>query len=241
MVLVAAHQEQVGRRQHRDRDAAVGETFAPSPPSCRAAAATASPCGRPRRGRRACSCRSARARGGCPCARPTGRRRDACRCRRRIRAPARRCAGFARARLCRSAARRRSPWRRACNACTNSSSVPGKLIRPSCGNTQISMSIAHLYSPISAATPSKPRMPMPGSTSTCVRMRVVPCRMHCSSVAAARACTSSTVMSFLTGVTPNTGLSLARSCGAQRSMMRDLSRWMWLSIRPGQASRPLAS
>ena len=29
---------------------------------------------------------------------------------------------------------------------------------------------------------SKPRMPMPGSTSTCVRMRVVPCTMHCSSV-----------------------------------------------------------
>ena len=53
--------------------------------------------------------------------------------------------------------------------------------------------------------------------------------------------TSSTVMLCFRGVTPLTGLSWLRSCGAQRSMMRDLSRWMWVSIRPGQARCPLAS
>src|SRR5262249_40071282 len=48
-------------------------------------------------------------------------------------------------------------------------------------------------------------------------------------------------MLFFRGATPRTGLSARRSCGAQRSMMRDLSRWMWVSTRPGQARRPFAS
>src|SRR5688572_24676921 len=94
---------------------------------------------------------------------------------------------------------------------------------------------------MSDSIPSNPRMPMPGSTSTCVRMRVVPCRTQSSSVRAARERTSSTDMLFLSGATPRIGLRLRRSCGAQRSMMRDLSRWMWVSMRPGQARRPFAS
>ena len=53
--------------------------------------------------------------------------------------------------------------------------------------TQSSMSIAHLYSSTSACTPSKPRMPTPGSTSTWVRMRVAPCLMQFSKVSFARA------------------------------------------------------
>ena len=48
-------------------------------------------------------------------------------------------------------------------------------------------------------------------------------------------------LSPVKGVTPLTGLSVARACGAQRSMMRDLSRWMWLSMRPGHTSRSSAS
>src|SRR5581483_2548465 len=72
-------------------------------------------------------------------------------------------------------------------------------------------------------------------------MRVVPCRMHCSSVRAARVRTSSIDMLFLSGATPRTGLSVRRSCGVQRSMMRDLSRWICVSMRPGQARRPCAS
>jgi len=48
-------------------------------------------------------------------------------------------------------------------------------------------------------------------------------------------------MLFLSGATLRIGLRVRRSCGAQRSMMRDLSRWMWVSIRPAQASRPFAS
>src|SRR5437763_5709844 len=94
---------------------------------------------------------------------------------------------------------------------------------------------------MSDATASKPRMPMPGSTSTWVRMRVVPCRMHCSSVRAARVRTSSIDMLFLSGAMPSTGLSVRRSCGVQRSMIRDLSRWICVSTRPGQARRPCAS
>ena len=82
-------------------------------------------------------------------------------------------------------------------------------------------------------------MPMPGSTSTWVRMRVVPCLMHSCSVRSARARTSSTVMLFLRGLTLVTGLDRLRSCGAHRSMMRDLSRWIWVSISPATGEEPL--
>ena len=56
-------------------------------------------------------------------------------------------------------------------------------------------------------------------------------------VRSARMRTSSTDMPGLSGVTPLTGSSRAAPA-ARSSMMRDLSRWMWVSIRPGQARRP---
>ena len=82
-----------------------------------------------------------------------------------------------------------------------SSSVPGLLVNPSCGMTQISRSIAHLYLSISAFTPSTPRRPIFGSTSAWVRMRVAPWLMHFSMVAEARSITSSTVIVCLTADT----------------------------------------
>ena len=68
------------------------------------------------------------------------------------------------------------------SASTMSSSVPGLLSSPSCGKMQISTSMAHLYSSTRGSTPSRPRRPMTGSTSSWVRMWVVPFRMHFSSV-----------------------------------------------------------
>ena len=79
---------------------------------------------------------------------------------------------------------------------------------------------------------SKPRMPIPGSTSTCVRMRVAPCRMHCSSVAAARVRTSSTVMCCFSGVTPFTGL---KARARLRRAAVDDARLVEMDVRLDQA------
>ena len=63
--------------------------------------------------------------------------------------------------------------------------------------------------------------------------------MHFSIVPAARSVTSSTVKVCLTAETR----SMAR-CGkrlvsqSQRARMHDLSRWMWVSTKPAQTSRP---
>jgi hypothetical protein len=86
------------------------------------------------------------------------------------------------------------------------------------------MSIAHAYSAISDRTPSKPRSPTPGSTSTWVRIRVAPCEMHFSSVRRARALTSSTVNVCFTSAILRTANASRAVSGAQRSMMQDLSR-----------------
>ena len=46
---------------------------------------------------------------------------------------------------------------------------------------------------------------------------------------------------FFSGATLLTGLTSRVSSGGQRSMMRDLSRWIWVSISPAQARPPAAS
>ncbi len=95
---------------------------------------------------------------------------------------------------CRYRARRRPPCRRRFSAATISSSVPGLLSRPSCGKTQISRSIAQVYSRDRAAGRPRgraarcPDRPRDGCAYGSCR-----CRMHFSSVRAARACTSSGV------------------------------------------------
>ena len=55
----------------------------------------------------------------------------------------------------------------------------------------------------------------------------------------ARACTSSAVKVFLTSVTRLTAFAMRSVSGVQRSMMRDLSRWMCVSISPPQHEAPL--
>ena len=206
MVAVAPHQEQIGRRQHRHRDAGSRRDAAPSPRAGPAAAARAWPYGRPRRGRRAgivgqlADQMDVHVLGVLPTSRcmsmSTSNSRASSKMRRIC--PARRC---------RSSARRRSPWRRAFKRLDQQFVGAGKVDQPFLReHAELDVDRPFVFVD-QRCTPSKPRMPMPGSTSTCVRMRVVPCLMHFSSVAAARACTSSTVMSCLTGVTPYTGLS----------------------------------
>ena len=79
-------------------------------------------------------------------------------------------------------------------------------------------------------------MPIAGSTSTWVRMRVVPLTMQSSRVCAARLRVSSTVKSFLISATRFIGLIRRPASAGRRSISRDLSRWMWVSISPAQAS-----
>ena len=45
----------------------------------------------------------------------------------------------------------------------------------------------------------------------------------------------------LTAATRGTASALRPGSGAQRSMMRILSRWMWVSTKPAQTRRPAAS
>ena len=153
--------------------------------------------------------------------------------RHRTRAPARRCAGSARARPCRSAAHHRAPLAPRLSPSTSSSSVPGIADQALPAETRRS----RCRSPtcIRRSAPRRRRIRAcrcPGSTSICVRMRVAPCRMHCSSVAAARACTSSTVMAGFTGVTPNTGLSVRARL---RRAAVDDARLVEMDVRLDQA------
>ena len=74
-----------------------------------------------------------------------------------------------------------------------------------------------------------------------VRIRVAPLRMHSVSVRSALACTSSTVKPLFSAATCFIGLILRTVSGGARSRMRDLSRWICVSINPLQASRPPAS
>ena len=69
-------------------------------------------------------------------------------------------------------------------------------------------------------------------------MRVVPCLMQFSSVSLRARVTSSTVKVFLASVTRFTRSRSRPVSGAQRSMMRDLSRWMCVSISPPQHRQP---
>ena len=122
-----------------------------------------------------------------------------------------------------------------------SSSVPGLLSRPSCGKTQISRSMAHLYSSISGWMPSRLLKPTTGSTSRWVRMWVVPCRMLFSSVFTARSRTSSGWKFCLAFATSEMASSSVPSTDLQRSSRQDLSRWMWVSMNPGETRRPPTS
>src|SRR6516162_559942 len=84
-------------------------------------------------------------------------------------------------------------------------------------------------------------MPIAGSTSNWVRIRVVPFRMQSTSVRSALSRTSSTVKLGFIAATCRIGLISRPTSGGQRSMIRDLSRWICVSIRPAQPRRPPAS
>ena len=72
-------------------------------------------------------------------------------------------------------------------------------------------------------------------------MWVVPCRMLFSRVWMARWRTSSAVKSFLALATSPMASSKSPFSDLQRSRMQDLSRWMWVSMKPGVTRRPSTS
>ena len=122
-----------------------------------------------------------------------------------------------------------------------SSSVPGLLSRPSWGKMQISRSMAHLYSSMRGWIPSRLRSPTTGSTSRWVRMWVVPCRMLFSRVFTARSRTSSARKFRLAFATSWIASSSVPCTDLQRSSRHDLSRWMWVSMKPEETRRPPTS
>ena len=85
--------------------------------------------------------------------------------------------------------------------------------------------------------PSRLRSPTTGSTSRWVRMCVVPCRMHFSSVLTARSRTSSGWKFCLAFATSEMASSSVPCTDLQRSSRQDLSRWIWVSMNPGETRR----
>src|SRR5215469_2650241 len=76
--------------------------------------------------------------------------------------------------------------------------------------------MAQRYSAISDWTASNPRIPIAGSTSTWVRIRVAPLRMHSTRVRSARARTSSAVKPDFKAATCRIGLISRPASGGQR-------------------------
>ena len=124
-------------------------------------------------------------------------------------------------------ARRRSP------------SVPGALTMPSCAKAQTCRSSAGAYSSRSGSTASMPVSPTIGSTSTCVRIAVVPgAHGEVEHAAGARP----DVVHGERAAWPRRVSWIASSSvpavAETRSLSSALSRWMCDSTRPGVSSRP---
>ena len=127
----------------------------------------------------------------------------------------------------------------AASARSSSSAVPGRISSPDCGNATIWMSTRPASASRVASTPSRCRRPASVSTSTWVRMRVVPSRRKAS----AKAC-ECTWASWPLAARQSRSLSM-RSVSAEPTSLtyQDdpqvvLSRWAWPSTRPGSSKAP---
>src|SRR5258706_5349594 len=117
-------------------------------------------------------------------------------------------------------------------------SVPGIWRMPSWANAQSCRSIAGAYSRRRGPIASKPMRPTIGSTSTWLRIAVVPWRTARSSTRRARSAMSSRVKPRLAApVTRIASLTVPSRLGA-RAPSRALSRWMWESTSPGVTTCP---
>lgn len=125
------------------------------------------------------------------------------------------------------------------SASSNKPSVPGRTSSPLCGNATRSMPTYAASASRMAITPSMPEIPTSVSTSTCVRICVVPCdtdsaicRPDCrrASIGSARRCARSlSILSISRGPTALRYHAMPR---------RFLSRCVCASTNPGSARRP---
>ena len=123
-------------------------------------------------------------------------------------------------------------------ASARSASVPGACRIPSWAKAQSWRSSAGAYSALSGRSASSPRSPTIGSTSTWLRIAVVPWRTAMSRTARARVRMSSTVNRRLASPVMRMASWSVPSTLGVRSLNRALSRWMCDSTRPGVTARP---
>jgi len=123
----------------------------------------------------------------------------------------------------------------------SSPSVPAALRMPSCANAQSCRSIAGAYSALSGSSASMPMSPTIGSTSTCVRIAVVPAATARSRTRRARAWMSLAVKCRFASPTSRIASATDAAPSGIRSERSALSRWTWASTSPGVTTRPPTS
>src|SRR5580765_6227173 len=123
------------------------------------------------------------------------------------------------------------------SARSSSASVPGICKMPSWAKAQSCSSIAGRYSSRSGTSASRALSSTMGSTSTWLRIAVVPWLTAMSSTARARARMSSTVKRRLARPVTRIASSSVPSTPGARSDRSALSRWIWASTSPDVTAR----
>ena len=123
-----------------------------------------------------------------------------------------------------------------------SSSVPGSRQMPSCGKATSWISHRSAWSSRAAATPRSPFRPPMVSTSTWLRIAVVPAITAARMTSPARARISSTLAARLTACEIEiASASVPERFGPSSGPVRTLSRWMCGCTNAGRTRRPPAS